>query len=204
MDQHQHVQYDAEEHNASPEPEYHDHSGQSWPLDEASANHQHHHTGADDLDGEMNDYAYETGYDEDDHGDQHVDYEPPSPSYPYPEDQQPPEPEIPAQDVDDQDYENDHAPSRDIRHSEIYGQDAVFGTVPEPDSSIISEYLRSKDPDWDNADQRRTDPKNLLDLPDDVLRLIVKEASQTHPYNRILGMPHDFACLPTDDQLSCP
>lgn len=203
MDQHQHPLYDDDEHDSSPlEPQDHPHSAQSWPLDEASAHHQQlqqHHDAddgpAEDLDGEMNDYAYDPGYDEDDHADQNADYEPPSPSHPYPPDQQPPESDLPAQDdVDGHDYDSDHAPSRNIRHSEIYGQDAVSGTIPDPDNSIISEYLRSKDPDWDNVD--RTEPKNLLDLPDDILRLVVKEASQTHPYNRILGMPHDFAGLP--------
>lgn len=195
MDHHHHAQYD-DEHDESLEPEYYEHTGDSWPLDESN-NHQHVEGADDDYDGEMNDYAHDTGY-EDDHGDQNADYEPPSPSYPYPEDQQPPESDMPLEDLDEQDYNDDH--SRNIRHSEIYEHDAVSATMPERDSSIISEYLRSKDPDWDNADQRRTEPQNLLDLPVDILRLIVKEASQTHPYNRILGRPHASCCLPTDDQ----
>lgn len=103
-------------------------------------------------------------------GNENVDYEPPSPSYPYPEDQQPPDSEVPPEDLNDQ-----GEPTRNPRHvSEIYAHDAISGTELEHDNSIISEYLRSKDLDWDNVPQR-TDPLNLLELPVDVLRLIVKE-----------------------------
>lgn len=192
--QHHHDQYD-DEHDESLEPEYYGHAGDSWPLDESNP---HAEDADDDYDGDVNDYAQNAEY-EHDHGDQNADYEPPSPSHPYPEDQQPPELDIPAEDLNDQEYDDDQ--NRHIRHSEIYEHDAVSGTLVDRDSSIISEYLRSKDPDWDNVDQRRTELQNLLDLPVDILRLIVKEASQTHPYNLIQAHPTLFpACLPTDDQ----
>lgn len=101
-----------------------------------------------------------------------IDYEPPSPSYPYPDDQLPPDSELQIEDLDGRD-----GTSRNPRHvSELYSHD-VSGNELDQDSSVISEYLRSKDPDWDNV-QRRTEPLNLLELPVDVLRLIVKEVCQ--------------------------
>lgn len=104
---------------------------------------------------------YEAG-----HEDGSIDYEPPSPSYPYPEDQQPPD--------SVEDLESRDLSSRNPRHvSELYN-DAVSGTDLDQGSSVISEYLRSKDPYWDNV-QERSEPLNLLELPVDVLRLIVKE-----------------------------
>lgn len=132
----------------------------------------HAHDGGDDDDDDVYDPE---GHDDAqtldfDPGNENVDYEPPSPSYPYPEDQQPPDSDIPIEDSDDQ-----GEPTRNPRHvSEIYAHDAISGTELDHDNSIISEYLRSKDLDWDNAPQR-TDPLNLLELPVDVLRLIVKE-----------------------------
>lgn len=105
--------------------------------------------------------------------DGNIDYEPPSPSFPYPEDQQPPDSELTIEDQDARDVL-----SRNPRHvSELYN-DAVSGTELDHGSSVISEYLRSKDPYWDNVPQR-TEPLNLLELPVDVLRLIVKEVRPT-------------------------
>lgn len=113
------------------------------------------------------DYAGESA-----HEDGSIDYEPPSPSYPYPEDQQPPDSELTIEELDSRDLS-----SRNPRHvSELYN-DAVSGTELDQGSSVISEYLRSKDPYWDNI-QERTEPLNLLELPVDVLRLIVKEVCQ--------------------------
>lgn len=104
-----------------------------------------------------------------DHTNGSMDYEPPSPSYPYPDDQQPPD----AEPLDGQDEHLDL--NKDPRHvSEIYSHDAVTGHALDHDNSIISEYLRSRDPDWDQLPPR-TEHLKLLDLPLDVLRLIVKE-----------------------------
>ncbi|KAJ4396789.1 hypothetical protein N0V93_001011 [Gnomoniopsis smithogilvyi] len=125
-----------------------------------------------------------------------IDYEPPSPSYPYPEDQQPPETEITLEDLDTRDLS-----SRNPRHvSELYN-DAVSGTELDQGSSVISEYLRSKDPYWDNV-QERTEPLNLLELPVDVLRLIVKEITHTNDLTSLaltnstfhnLAIPHIYS-----------
>lgn len=190
--QQHHLQYEHDEHSGSLDSPYYEHStGQSWPLDPTNSNHHQGEVGVDDgYDGEVNDYAQDTAYD-DELGDQNADYEPPSPSYPYPEDQQPPESDIPAEDLDDQENYESEQESRHIRRSEIYEHDAVSGHLAERDSSIISEYLKSKDPDWENADQQRTEPLTLLDLPVDILRLIVKEASQTHTL-----ASHPVPCLP--------
>lgn len=118
------------------------------------------------------------------HEDGTLDYEPPSPSYPYPEDQQPPDSEVAIEDIDHRDLA-----SRNPRHvSELYN-DAVSGTELDPGSSVISEYLRSKDPYWDNV-QERTEPLNLLELPVDILRLIVKEVRQC-----CLGLPSSSSAL---------
>lgn len=155
--------------------------------------HAHAH---DDTDYSANDDLY---YDPDAHAESHnvdydqdndnIDYEPPSPSFPYPDDQLPPDSELQFDDLDARDGE-----SRNPRHvSELYAND-VTGNEPDQDNSVISEYLRSKDPDWDNV-QQRTEPLNLLELPVDVLRLIVKEVCQTRPWccTRLLSMP----CLPS-------
>lgn len=102
-----------------------------------------------------------------------LEYEPHSPSYPYPEDQQPPESEIASGHLGEDGDQTEE--QRNPRHiSEIYARDAVSGAELGHDSSIIAEYMKSKDPDWDNV-TRRTEPLNLLELPVDVLRLIVKE-----------------------------
>lgn len=71
----------------------------------------------------------------------------------------------------------DDNPSLDSNHrhfSPIYQDDA--GLVMDHDP--ITEYLKSKDPDWD---VQPAEPKNLLDLPEDILRLVVKEASHSCP-----------------------
>lgn len=116
-----------------------------------------------------------------------IDYEPPSPSYPYPEDQQPPDLEIPLEDLDEHGDK-----SRNGRHiSEIYNHDAVSGAELDHDNSVISEYLRSKDPDWDNVPQR-TEPLTLLELPVDVLRLIVKEVCIRCPPSSGHALPHSM------------
>lgn len=134
--------------------------------------YDHHPDGFHDGDGDDDAYDPEAHDDAQtlDFEPSNLDYEPPSPSYPYPEDQQPPDLEIP---LDDLDQHGDK--SRNPRHiSEIYNHDAVSGAELDHDNSVISEYLRSKDPDWDNVPQR-TEPLTLLELPVDVLRLIVKE-----------------------------
>lgn len=211
MDHHHQQQhhYDDEEHDEQLDSEYDEDPEEEWL--EHNNNESQADGADDDYDGElnMNHYAHQTGYD-DDHGHQNADYEPPSPSYPYPEDQQPPESDLPQEDIDDPDFDdNDQQARAHIRHSEIYQHDAVSGTMADRDSSIISEYLRSKDPGWDSVDQR-TEPQNLLDLPVDILRLIVKEASQTHPTTCFWAVPHVllFSCGSpssvtsfTDDQL---
>lgn len=61
--------------------------------------------------------------------------------------------------------------SGDPRHvSQVYQDEAGDITDHDP----ITEYLKSKDPDWD---VQPPETKNLLDLPEDILRLVVKEAS---------------------------
>lgn len=59
----------------------------------------------------------------------------------------------------------------DPRHiSQVYQDEAGDITDHDP----IAEYLKSKDPDWD---LQPPETKNLLDLPEDILRLVVKEVS---------------------------
>lgn len=96
----------------------------------------------------------------------------------YPEDPYP-DGEGEQQDVPpDDDLDDSSVPNGDPRHfSEIYQDDA--GDVLDHDP--ITEYLKSKDPDWD---VQPTEPQNLLDLPEDILRLIVKEASPARPWHR--------------------
>ena len=85
----------------------------------------------------------------------------------YRDDQQPP------QDAPPDDFDASPGLNGDPKHySQIYQNDA--GGVLDHDP--ITEYLKSKDPDWD---VQPAEPKNLLDLPEDILRLIVKEASCT-------------------------
>lgn len=160
-----------------------DHFGEQYDdhyVDEHDYSPQHEHDHEHDHDAYHDDYhdVDDDAYDPEVHDDaqtldfepNNVDYEPPSPSYPYPEDQQPPDSDILLDDSDVRGVQN-----KNPKHvSEIYCHDAVSGTDLDHDNSIISEYLRSKDPDWDNVPQR-TEPLNLLELPVDVLRLIVKE-----------------------------
>lgn len=101
-----------------------------------------------------------------------LDYESPSPSYPYTEDQQPPDSEITPENLGGNGEE--HGGPWKSRHVS-----PVSGAELDHDSSIIAKYMKSKDPDWDNLPQR-TEPLNLLELPVDVLRLIVKEVRTIH------------------------
>ncbi|KAF3769182.1 hypothetical protein M406DRAFT_287289 [Cryphonectria parasitica EP155] len=104
-----------------------------------------------------------------------MDYEPPSPSYPYPDTHQPQDSGRPLEQVDERLDLNTNP-----RHiSEIYSHDAISGAELGQDNSIISEYLRSRDPAWDQLTPR-TAPLTLLELPVDVLRLVVKEVRITH------------------------
>lgn len=84
-----------------------------------------------------------------------------------PQDSYPDEP--PMDNFDNPDLDPDF--SGDPRHvSQVYQDEAGDITDHDP----ITEYLKSKDPDWDVQPQ---ETKNLLDLPEDILRLVVKEAS---------------------------
>ncbi|KKY37053.1 putative f-box domain-containing protein [Diaporthe ampelina] len=84
-----------------------------------------------------------------------------------PQDSYPDEP--PTDDFDNTDLDPDF--SGDPRHvSQVYQDEAGDITDHDP----ITEYLKSKDPDWD---VQPPETKNLLDLPEDILRLVVKEAS---------------------------
>lgn len=85
--------------------------------------------------------------------------------------------ESPVDDIDNPDLDADL--SGDPRHvSQVYQDEA--GDIMDHDP--ITEYLKSKDPDWD---QQPPETKNLLDLPEDILRLIVKEAS--HALDPLVG-----------------
>lgn len=135
--------------------------------------------GVDGPDSESNDFnAHATAHSlEYQHNNSNnMDYEPPSPSHPYTEDHESQDsdssPEGPNEDLD-LDQNPKHL-------SEIYSQDAVSGADFDQDLSIISEYLRSKDYSWDQL-TTRTEPLNLLGLPLDVLRLIVKEVGLGPP-----------------------
>lgn len=89
----------------------------------------------------------------------------------YPEDSYPDGEGAPQDAPPDDDLNGSPDLNGDPRHfSQVYQDDA--GDVMDHDP--ITEYLKSKDPDWD---AQPTEPKNLLDLPEDILRLIVKEAS---------------------------
>lgn len=77
--------------------------------------------------------------------------------------------EAPEDGFDNPDLDQDF--SGDPRHvSQVYQDEA--GDIMDHDP--ITEYLKSKDPDWD---AQPPETKNLLDLPEDILRLVVKEAS---------------------------
>ncbi|ROV97884.1 hypothetical protein VSDG_04843 [Cytospora chrysosperma] len=125
-----------------------------------------HDDSYDGNDYEGNEYEGNDGnqYDGDGNG-----YEP-YPDDPYPDDQQPPQDAPPDDDLDGS--PDLHGDPRHFSH--VYQDDA--GDVVDHDP--IAEYLKSKDPDWD---VQPAEPKNLLDLPEDILRLIVKEASHTRP-----------------------
>lgn len=145
--------------------------------------------------GDLNHYTNDDLFYEAGHDDASIDYEPPSPSYPYTEaeaeDQQPPDSELAIEDLDPR-----NVSPRNPRHvSELYN-DTVSGTELDQGSSVISEYLRSKDPYWDNV-QERTEPLNLLELPVDVLRLIVKEVRQSCVI-RLPPLPSRYANLRLD------
>lgn len=184
-------QYDdhfVDEHDYSPHhPGYeHGHHAEHIFHDEdgyQDGYHDNYHDGEDDVyDPEAHDDAQTLDFEPN----SMPDYEPPSPSYPYPEDQQPPDLDIPLLEPDARSVQ-----IRSPKHvSEIYAHDAVSGTELDHDNSIISEYLRSKGPDWDSV-ARRSEPMTLLDLPVDVLRLIVKEV------DRFLSCPGLWSLNPT-------
>lgn len=79
--------------------------------------------------------------------------------------------EPPVEDLDNPELDQDFG--GDPRHvSQVYQDEAGDITDHDP----ITEYLKSKDPDWD---AQPPETKNLLDLPEDILRLVVKEASKS-------------------------
>lgn len=88
----------------------------------------------------------------------------------YRDDQQPPQVGTPN-DFDDNPKSNG-AP-RHVSH--IYQDEASEVLDPDP----ITKYLKSKDPGWD---VQPAEPKYLLDLPEDILRLIVKEVRNTQSW----------------------
>ncbi|KAJ0114350.1 f-box domain-containing protein [Diaporthe amygdali] len=93
--------------------------------------------------------------------------------------------ESPVDDIDNPDLDADL--SGDPRHvSQVYQDEA--GDIMDHDP--ITEYLKSKDPDWD---QQPPETKNLLDLPEDILRLIVKEAS--HALDPLITHTNDLTSL---------
>jgi hypothetical protein len=92
----------------------------------------------------------------------------------YLDESEPPLDDLHSPDLDQEDF------SGDPRHiSQVYQDEAGDVTDHDP----IAEYLKSKDPDWD---VQPPETKNLLDLPDDILRLVVKEAS-TPSRSRVLS-----------------
>lgn len=169
MDDQDHLDEQYDEPQYTPEIGYPSDHEQEGHLDDAEPYSANDATDANDehfYDSEAQVDSPNVDYEE---GNDNVDYEPPSPSYPYPEDQLPPDSEL---QIDDLDGREDV--SRNPRHvSELYTQD-VLANEMDQGNSVISEYLKSRDPDWDNI-QQRTEPLNLLELPVDVLRLIVKE-----------------------------
>lgn len=186
MDDQDHFDEQYDEHQYTPEHGYPSDHEQEEDLDDAEP------YGANDV-SNANDEPY---YDPEAHAESHhldyeqgndnIDYEPPSPSYPYPEDQLPPDSDLQLDDLDGREDT-----SRNPRHiSELYTQDVLANEVDQG-NSVISEYLRSRDPDWDNVPQR-TEPLNLLELPVDVLRLVVKEVCQD------LLLPETIANFPAD------
>lgn len=179
-------QYDEHYVDEQGYPEHGDHLHDAEVFHDADA----HHDGEDDAyDPDAHDDAQTLDF-EPSQCHESIDYEPPSPSYPYPEDQQPPDSEITMESLGDP-----GKPNKVPRHvSEIYASDAVSGTELDHNNSIISEYLRSKDRDWDHV-TKRTEPLNLLELPVDVLRLIVKEVRRTlRPTHTEYSPPCFSAC----------
>lgn len=168
MDDQDHLDEQYDEHQYTPEHGYPSEHGLDEHLNDAEP------YGADDVNGPNDESFYDPVAHAESHnveyeqGNDSIDYEPPSPSYPYPEDQLPPDYELQTDDLDGRDT------SGNPRHvSELYTQDVLANELDQS-SSVISEYLKSRDPDWNNVPQR-TEPLNLLELPVDVLRLIVKE-----------------------------
>lgn len=94
-------------------------------------------------------------------------------------------PDLDNPDLDNPDLDADFG--GDPRHvSQIYQDEAGDITDHDP----ITEYLKSKDPDWD---VQPPETKNLLDLPEDILRLVVKEAST--PQSSVRHLPSGPAPL---------
>lgn len=187
------IQYTTMDSQGHFEEHYDDHYAHEhdYPL-----NHGHHAN--EDLFYDPDAHAASHGVEyEASHEDASIEYEPPSPSYPYPEDQQPPDSELTIEDLEPRDLS-----SRNPRHvSELYN-DAVSGTDLDQGSSVISEYLRSKDPYWDNV-QERSEPLNLLELPVDVLRLIVKEVHTPDLQTCSIPPPLFLSCPPNANPHQC-
>ncbi len=118
----------------------------------------------------------------------------------------PPPPESPNRDgLDDGmfEFESDRAISPDIAQlgdTETPGEEAAGQLLPlrevsaeseaslSPPGSTISRLLKGKDREWEAA-THRPGPLTLLELPADILRLIVKEVMCTPP-----GWPYVAVC----------
>ncbi|ROW01413.1 hypothetical protein VPNG_07569 [Cytospora leucostoma] len=108
----------------------------------------------------------------------------------YPDGQQPPQLGTPD------DFDDNPDLNGDPRHfSHIYQDEASKVLDPDP----ITEYLKSKDLGWD---VQPAEPKYLLDLPEDILRLIVKEITHTNDLTSLaltnstlykLAIPHIYS-----------
>lgn len=109
-----------------------------------------------------------------------------------PQDAYPDDP--PADDFDSPTLDQDF--TGDPRHiSQVYQDEAGDVTDHDP----IAEYLKSKDPDWD---VQPPEAKNLLDLPEDILRLVIKEITHTNDLTSLaltnsalykLAIPHIYS-----------
>ncbi|KAL2280724.1 hypothetical protein FJTKL_12423 [Diaporthe vaccinii] len=126
--------------------------------------------------------------------------DPPQDAYP----DEAPMDESAMDDLDNPDLDNPDMNSPDLdadfggdpRHvSQIYQDEAGDITDHDP----ITEYLKSKDPDWD---VQPPETKNLLDLPEDILRLVVKEITHTNDLTSLaltnstlykLAIPHIYS-----------
>ncbi|KUI52475.1 hypothetical protein VP1G_10311 [Cytospora mali] len=110
-----------------------------------------------------------------------------------PDDSYPDNPQSPHNTLPDDDLDDSHESNGDPRHfSQIYQDDA--GDVMDRDP--ITEYLKSKDPGWD---VQPAEPKNLLDLPEDILRIIITHTNDltslalTNSTLYKLAIPHIYS-----------